>query len=512
MENKILNEDSRNKLLNKSKSGTAKGRQRYNRRLKSHVSSSVRQYNDIDMNKLFKEDILTVGIEVKGETDNYVVTISFGGLLEILKSNMKRNNQLDLRNIIRSLVEGFNQDNVYIHCNCLHKDTPIKLLDGTCPTVEELKKRFDDGEKLYAFSADKDGNFKPGEIEKVWITNSTSNFVKVTLDDDSQILTTPEHLYMLRDGSYEQSKNLKIGQSLMSMYFDKTKNGYDTVKYNSGKGKYHSIYKLVSDYYLKDEISESLLNQTEEQKRDHANKILLSKIRKVLYKVIDSNLPITEENYEKFRTRGYPTIKSMFNTIDDAIKFYKINHKIKNIEFITLQNEEPVYDIKVKDWNNFTVGQGVVLHNCPDAKYRFDYWQTKNDVISKDKQTIPSDHTNPHDSLGSSCKHVLLVLANTSWLIKVASVINNYIMFMKNHREDLYAKVIYPAIYDKKYQDDYQLSLNNDDDLINDKETIDTSNEEGRTSGQFKTGNDYRFKPYKKDDSEDQIPLSGEET
>ena len=31
-----------------------------------------------------------------------------------------------------------------------------------------------------------------------------------------------------------------------------------------------------------------------------------------------------------------------------------------------------------------------------------------------DPQTIPSDITNPNDTLGSACKHVLLVLSNTN--------------------------------------------------------------------------------------------------
>jgi hypothetical protein len=42
------------------------------------------------MNKLFKQDILTVDIHVKGETDDYEVKISFGGFLEILKDQLDK--------------------------------------------------------------------------------------------------------------------------------------------------------------------------------------------------------------------------------------------------------------------------------------------------------------------------------------------------------------------------------------------------------------------------------------
>ena len=54
-----LHEDSRTKLLAKSKHSD-KGFQRFKRRVKSRVANTVKQYNAIDMNKLFKEDILTV--------------------------------------------------------------------------------------------------------------------------------------------------------------------------------------------------------------------------------------------------------------------------------------------------------------------------------------------------------------------------------------------------------------------------------------------------------------------
>ena len=93
---------------------------------------------------------------------------------------------------------------------------------------------------------------------------------------------------------------------------------------------------------------------------------------------------------------------------------------------------------------------------CPDFYYRFGYWTTRNGVSSIDPQNIPSKITNPSDKLGSGCKHVLLVLSNNSWLIKCASVINNYIKYMEQHYKKLYADVIYPAIYKKPYEEPVQ--------------------------------------------------------
>lgn len=138
--------------------------------------------------------------------------------------------------------------------------------------------------------------------------------------------------------------------------------------------------------------------------------------------------------------------------------------------------------------------------DCSDAKYRFNYWQTRKDIIVGDPETRPSNITNPEDKLGSSCKHVLLVLNNTSWLLKVASVINNYIKYMQQHYLSMYAKIIYPAIYNKEYEEPAQLSLFDTDDLDTDKDTLDRANDYGKKSTQFQKGNTQgvRFAPEKK--------------
>lgn len=121
----ILLEDKRQQLINKARAGEdyktdkSKGKNRYARRTHSKISSSVKEYNQIDMNKFFKDDILDVMIKVHGETDDYVVRISFGSLLDKLKDSIKRNNgKLDFRLIIRSLIDSFNKDDVYVFCSC----------------------------------------------------------------------------------------------------------------------------------------------------------------------------------------------------------------------------------------------------------------------------------------------------------------------------------------------------------------------------------------------------------
>lgn len=118
----VLLEKSRNELISQSKQGEREkgdGKTRYEKRVKSRVSGSNRSYNKIDMNQLFKEGILNVNIDIYGETDNYVVRISFGNFLDSLHEELKRiGGELDLRIVIKAIVNCFNKEDVYIRCNC----------------------------------------------------------------------------------------------------------------------------------------------------------------------------------------------------------------------------------------------------------------------------------------------------------------------------------------------------------------------------------------------------------
>ena len=85
----------------------------------------------------------------------------------------------------------------------------------------------------------------------------------------------------------------------------------------------------------------------------------------------------------------------------------------------------------------------------------------------------------------------------SSWLVKVASTIHNYVNYIEKRYQKQYADIIYPALFGKPYEEPVQTSLFDTDELETDAETIDVSNEEGRTSGQFKLGNKQgvRFAP-----------------
>ena len=158
--------------------------------------------------------------------------------------------------------------------------------------------------------------------------------------------------------------------------------------------------------------------------------------------------------------------------------------------------------------------------SCPDWRYRMSYQATKGQYNSGLPELRPSDITNPHDTKGAGCKHSLLVLSNTDWMMKIASVINNYVKYCKNNMARNYADYIFPQIYGVPYKKAVQLSLFDDMDseysglLPSDQKARDDVIAMGMKGkdekGRFQAGNEYRFaktRPEREPSIEDENPL-----
>jgi DNA gyrase subunit B len=101
------------------------------------------------------------------------------------------------------LVEGASA------AGCFVSNTLIKLADGTSDTIENLSKRFDQGEDLFVYTYNHTTD--KIEIQKIancWKTKRTNDLIKVTLDNNEEIVSTSDHKFLLRDGSYVEAKDL----------------------------------------------------------------------------------------------------------------------------------------------------------------------------------------------------------------------------------------------------------------------------------------------------------------
>jgi len=101
---------------------------------------------------------------------------------------------------------------------CFTKDTKVKLTDGRDLSFSELVEEHQKGKKNYTYTVNGLGLISIAEIQKPRLTTPNANLVKVILDNGLEIRCTPNHLFMLKDGSYKEAQNLFSGESLMPLY------------------------------------------------------------------------------------------------------------------------------------------------------------------------------------------------------------------------------------------------------------------------------------------------------
>jgi tRNA-splicing ligase RtcB (3'-phosphate/5'-hydroxy nucleic acid ligase) len=134
--------------------------------------------------------------------------------------------------------------------SCFTADTKVPLVDGREMTFAELVEKFGDGGEFYVYSATPDGRVTVGRAHSPRMTKKNAPLVEVVLDNGEKVSCTPDHRWMLRDGTYRNASELKAGDSLMPLYRDLDA-GYCTVKHpadNSVERMYKVSFREAHGY------------------------------------------------------------------------------------------------------------------------------------------------------------------------------------------------------------------------------------------------------------------------
>ncbi|OGZ11576.1 MAG: hypothetical protein A3D67_00220 [Candidatus Lloydbacteria bacterium RIFCSPHIGHO2_02_FULL_51_22] len=101
---------------------------------------------------------------------------------------------------------------------CFTKDTKVRLTDGRSLSFESLIQEEKEGKKNYTFTVTPEGEIAIAPIERPRLTRKNAAIMKVILDNGEEIRCTLNHKFLLKDGSYVESRDLKQGVSLMPLY------------------------------------------------------------------------------------------------------------------------------------------------------------------------------------------------------------------------------------------------------------------------------------------------------
>jgi C1A family cysteine protease len=124
---------------------------------------------------------------------------------------------------------------------CLAGETKIRLLDGTSPTIQDLYDK--NAHNFWVYGCEKRNRIVPSKANRV-VFRGLKQTVKVLLDNGREIVCTPDHLFLARDGNYIQVKDLKKGQSLLPLYTKLSNPGYEQV-FDPSYGRYIFTHRRV---------------------------------------------------------------------------------------------------------------------------------------------------------------------------------------------------------------------------------------------------------------------------
>ena len=139
---------------------------------------------------------------------------------------------------------------------CFSGDTKVALTDGRNLTFKELVKENKQRKKNYCYTIKEDGKIGIGLIQNPRKTRKNAKVIKIILDNSEEIICTPDHLFMLREGFYKKAEDLTIKDSLMPLYrkYSEIKNGFKIegyeIVYEKKNHKWIYAHFLADGYNL----------------------------------------------------------------------------------------------------------------------------------------------------------------------------------------------------------------------------------------------------------------------
>ena len=218
---------------------------------------------------------------------------------------------------------------------CFTGDTEIALADRRSITFEQLVEEHENGETHYCYTVQDDGRIGLERIENPRVTKENAELVRVVLDNDEEIRCTPDHEFMLRDGSYCEARNLSDGQSLMPLYRKESDSDEENITIDG--------YEMVKQPFAADfwEFTHLLADR-------HTN---LENYDERRGEKDDPNVLTKSTTVEKF-----------FDGEEELVSAVEAhNHAVASVE--PIEETEDVYDLEVPGTHNFALESGVFVHN-----------------------------------------------------------------------------------------------------------------------------------------------------
>ncbi|MCZ7405263.1 MAG: DNA topoisomerase (ATP-hydrolyzing) subunit B [Candidatus Methanoperedens sp.] len=101
---------------------------------------------------------------------------------------------------------------------CFSGDTLIALADGRTLSFKEIMAEQAAGKEHFCYTIRNDGKIGLERIINPRKTKANAKVIKVTFDNGETITCTPDHPFMMRDGSFKPIEDVAMNDSLMPLY------------------------------------------------------------------------------------------------------------------------------------------------------------------------------------------------------------------------------------------------------------------------------------------------------
>ncbi|NES82560.1 MAG: DNA topoisomerase (ATP-hydrolyzing) subunit B [Moorea sp. SIO2B7] len=101
---------------------------------------------------------------------------------------------------------------------CFSGETQVALADGRSLSFKELVAEQAMGKEHFCYTITNNGSIGIERIINPRITKANAEVIKLTLDNSETIICTPDHRFMLQDGSYKPAVSLTPDDFLMPLY------------------------------------------------------------------------------------------------------------------------------------------------------------------------------------------------------------------------------------------------------------------------------------------------------
>jgi tRNA-splicing ligase RtcB (3'-phosphate/5'-hydroxy nucleic acid ligase) len=130
---------------------------------------------------------------------------------------------------------------VGVDIGCFTGDTLIPAIDGKDYEIGYLAEK---NSTVYVYACTSSGKIVVTEaIARK--TRQNASLFRVVLDNGQEIRCTPDHQFMLRDGTYREASHLKAGTSLMPFYSKSDKDGYTLIQQNYAHSYNHKVLEVT---------------------------------------------------------------------------------------------------------------------------------------------------------------------------------------------------------------------------------------------------------------------------